>query len=402
LASIDIDFSSIKLLHKSENTVIFKVMHRELGEIIVKTSPCLYRMILKLMDHVKRGGDRIDRTFFTYCSEDEARRIIEEADILKKLGKHEYIAEYFAGTFAGVPAIVAKYYPENLRDIVEVYNKRFLHREAIKLLIKIGRALSYIHKQGFVHGDVKPSNILIDSSGEPKLSDFSAAVYIGRGEYAKAKGFTIGFSAPEQIEEGLVYYTSDVYALASLYIYMTTGKPPSEIQLSEIKLPRIIRNALTRDPRKRPSINMFLSLLEDLIVKKEFYLEGSGKVFKLEPSKRTYTIGRDRSCDITINNEYISRYHCELIYDEIENTWKIRDNNSLNGTVIKRNNNEIIVFIGRRSSQSGYYHELANKLGVGVIEEYLQNDDEILLAYSFKTRKAQVTFRYREKRSSKQ
>jgi len=44
----------------------------------------------------------------------------------------------------------------------------------------------------------------------------------------------------------------------------------------------------------------------------------------------------------------VSRHHYEVVYDGLENTWKIQDKGGPNGTVIERGRDRIIIFIGRR------------------------------------------------------
>jgi len=176
------------------------------------------------------------------------------------------------------------------------------------------------------------------------------------------------FAAPEQYKRGLVCYSSDVYALALLYIYMVTGRPASADHVQRIRLPRVIREALADDPERRLDIDSFLSGLRDLIAEKEFYLVHSGRRIRLDPNKRRYVLGRDSSCDVVVDDEYVSRYHCELLYDELENAWKIHDSGSFNGTLIEREGRRIVVFIGRRAETSNYYRSLAREIGAGLTE----------------------------------
>ncbi len=392
----DVDLSSIRFLRRNNAVVVFRVRHRGLGELVVKTSPCVYKKLEEVMNNLRCGNVE---TITPCCRGDRAtERIIEEAEVLKALKGHRYMVEYYGDRFADLPAIVTKYYPRSLRDIVGVYGKRFSHKEAVRLLIKVGSALSHMHRHGYVHGDVKPSNILIGDDGEPKLADFSTALRVLEGRCVEAKGFTPGFSAPEQVGRGVVCYESDVYALASLYVYLVCGESPANAGACGVRLPRAVQRALAKDPTKRPSMDSFLTSLKDIVTEKEFFLEGLGKRFKLEPGRQRYVIGRSNACDIVINDEYVSHHHCELVYDEIENTWKVRDHGSLNGTIIERGNNKVIVFMGRRCDQSTHYKELARRLGTGVMEEYLQDGDKILIAYSFKTQKARARFKYVEVR----
>jgi len=72
---------------------------------------------------------------------------------------------------------------------------------ALRLLTPMAEALAYIHDRGIVHRDFKPANILLDSEGSPRLSDFGI-VYLGTRTGITSTGImigTMGYMAPEQL-----------------------------------------------------------------------------------------------------------------------------------------------------------------------------------------------------------
>jgi serine/threonine-protein kinase len=104
-------------------------------------------------------------------------------------------------------------------------------REAGIILSKISRAIQYAHSQGLLHRDLKPSNILIDSAGEPHVSDFGLAKEFREGSTLSRTGAVIGtpsYMAPEQAvgDRGTVGPASDVYGLGSILYHALTGRPP--------------------------------------------------------------------------------------------------------------------------------------------------------------------------------
>jgi len=74
-------------------------------------------------------------------------------------------------------AIEMEYVPETLANIIK---KEGLldYKKAVQIAIDVLNALAYSHKEGYIHQDVKPANILIDSDGRAKLSDFGLAKLI--------------------------------------------------------------------------------------------------------------------------------------------------------------------------------------------------------------------------------
>jgi serine/threonine-protein kinase len=103
-------------------------------------------------------------------------------------------------------------------------------REAAKLVAAVAHAVHALHLLGIVHRDLKASNVLIDGSGAPRVTDFGMALVRGVVEPSGVDGIvgTPGSVAPEQIaaELGPVDARSDVWALGALLFRLTTGRHP--------------------------------------------------------------------------------------------------------------------------------------------------------------------------------
>ncbi|MGH7631248.1 MAG: serine/threonine-protein kinase, partial [Gemmatimonadales bacterium] len=101
--------------------------------------------------------------------------------------------------------------------------------EALRITCEVALALDYAHRQGIVHRDVKPENILL-SDDHPLVADFGIAKAFTTGESLTAAGIPIGtptYMAPEQIEgEPNIDGRADVYSLASVLFEMLAGEPP--------------------------------------------------------------------------------------------------------------------------------------------------------------------------------
>lgn len=101
-------------------------------------------------------------------------------------------------------------------------------RELVQAVTEVATALDVLHERGLVHRDVKPSNVMLDSSGRALLADFGLA----RGAAdsvlttpGRVSG-TVDYLAPELIRGGPATAAGDIYALACVAHECATGAPP--------------------------------------------------------------------------------------------------------------------------------------------------------------------------------
>ena len=130
----------------------------------------------------------------------------------------------------------------------------FLHRvdghsltfgEAAAIADALGQALTFAHSNGVLHLDIKPANVLIDHSGNVKLTDFGMARLSSAGGFGGSRGGTIGYMPPEQldIETGTVDERADVFALACVIYEGLCGSAPFMAATPADSLGRIIGGA---------------------------------------------------------------------------------------------------------------------------------------------------------------
>lgn len=99
----------------------------------------------------------------------------------------------------------------------------------IELLAPIADALDYAHSKGSIHRDVKPSNILLDDQGRPRLSDFGLAMPRDESRMTDTGILigTAGYVAPEQERREKVDGRADVYSLSVVLFESLTGSLPN-------------------------------------------------------------------------------------------------------------------------------------------------------------------------------
>ncbi len=117
---------------------------------------------------------------------------------------------------------------ENLKELV-VRSGRLPVGQALELAIAIADGLSFAHDRGLVHRDVKPQNVLLNSEGEVKVTDFGIARSLHVEHGVTQTGTVLGtgeYLAPEQASGKPVSPATDVYSLGVVLWELLTGEVP--------------------------------------------------------------------------------------------------------------------------------------------------------------------------------
>lgn len=106
--------------------------------------------------------------------------------------------------------------------------------DRVRIVRAVADAIAYAHRQGVIHRDIKPQNVLIDPAGQPRIVDFGIARKLGLGgageEAAEGPMGTIGYMAPEQAAGHGTDPRVDVYSLGALLYLCVTGRPPRTLR----------------------------------------------------------------------------------------------------------------------------------------------------------------------------
>lgn len=146
-------------------------------------------------------------------------------------------------------------------------SRKTFTEEAVRFWIaELGCALRYIHRQGIVHRDVKPDNVLLDSEGHVHLADFNVASDITPHRPLTSKSGTLAYLAPE-VYMGKGYYTEvDWWSLGVLFYECIYNKRPFEANHHEALAQAIVKAdppfPVTSPPVSMPCLHAISSLLE--------------------------------------------------------------------------------------------------------------------------------------------
>ncbi len=224
----------------------------------------------------KETGERFKKLFFNEA---------QAAGVLS----HPSILNIFDADIDGENCYLVMEYIRNAKTLDQYCKPDSLLsvREVVGIIYKIAKALDYAHRQGIIHRDIKPNNILQTESFDIKIADFSIAMII-REDFLETQfhGFLGSplYMSPEQINEWQISTNTDIFSLGIVMYEMLTGHHPFKadnlsaiskkitgekpLSLSEFRndVPEGLEYALNRMLKKKPDkrYNMGLDLAADL------------------------------------------------------------------------------------------------------------------------------------------
>jgi serine/threonine protein kinase len=159
-----------------------------------------------------------------------ADRFHREALSIARLDDHPNILPVYDFYQEGDRAYIVMKYASggSLADLLEGAKKPFDPIQAVEIVIHVGRALGYAHRQGVIHRDVKPANIFMggEEGDWPLLGDFGLS--LSKGDVlVEEEGMTgsADYIAPEQ-SKGEAESRSDIYSLGIVLYHLLVGEVP--------------------------------------------------------------------------------------------------------------------------------------------------------------------------------
>jgi hypothetical protein len=222
-------------------------------------------------------------------SQDDAQleRFRREARAAARLSHPHVVTVIDAGEDDGRPFIVFEYVEgETLKSRIRRVG-RLPVAEAVAYAIEIGRALMAAHAERIVHRDVKPQNVLIDSEGRAKVTDFGIARSLeldGLTAAGRVLG-TTDYVAPEQAIGDGATQQADIYSLGICLWEMLTGDVPFKGENQVAVAMQHVRDPLPDVQRLRPEVSSVLASVIDRATRKELanrYADVADMVHDLE------------------------------------------------------------------------------------------------------------------------
>src|SRR2546427_1780046 len=180
------------------------------------------------------------------ASEEAVQRFRTEANAVAQLQHPHIVAVHEFGQLDGQHFFSMDYVEgQNLAEVVG--HTPLAAKLAANYLKTIAEAIHYAHQRNILHRDLKPSNVLMDNSGQPRITDFGLAKQLNADANLTLSGQVLGspqFMPPEQAmgKRDQVGPHSDVYSLGAILYYLLTARPPFAAETIPATLEQVVKN----------------------------------------------------------------------------------------------------------------------------------------------------------------
>lgn len=140
--------------------------------------------------------------------------------------------------------------------------------QVVQIGFKCAMALNYCWRQGLIHRDVKPANVLARMEGqrieEIKLSDFGSVLNLGAERTQVFRVGSLAYMSPEQLDGSDLDLRADMYSLSAVLFHLIAGRPPFDAQ----QQPALMHQIYNATPPALPSLREGVSPALDALVQR--------------------------------------------------------------------------------------------------------------------------------------
>jgi serine/threonine protein kinase len=164
------------------------------------------------------------------CTQDEwEARLRHGAELWAVLAHPHIVPVQRAGWWDGAPYVAVEYVARG-SVAAKFAGQPQAVRVALHLVAQLAETVTYLHRQGVVHGNLKPSNVLLSADGIPRLVDFrlTGGLFLGPPPGDESEPVGLGYLVPEHVQNPTAEprpYT-DIYGLGLILYELLTGRPP--------------------------------------------------------------------------------------------------------------------------------------------------------------------------------
>src|ERR1022692_3755926 len=158
----------------------------------------------------------------------DAEAYLTEARTVANLDHPNIVPVFDVGSTEDCPCFIVSKFIAGSTLAQRIKDARPTYDETAELVATIAEALHYAHRKGLVHRDIKPGNILIDTTGEPFVVDFGLALKEENVGHGPKYAGTPAYMSPEQArgEGHRVDGRSDIFSLGVVFYELLTSRRP--------------------------------------------------------------------------------------------------------------------------------------------------------------------------------
>ena len=227
------------------------------------------------------------------------------------------------------------------------------YEQTVEIIFKCAKSLDYAHREGVIHRDIKPTNILITPDMDVKIGDFSIAHLMTADAASTMPMGFVGsprYMSPEQVQEDVITYQTDLFSLGIVMYELITAKhpfatdsfsrlihkiinerqPPMKTFRADVPqiLEKIVYHALEKDTSRRYKMGLNLAAdlslafdflekpQEDIAEKEKFALVGQLEFFQGFTEPEMWEIIRsciwqeyDKGCEIIVEGDIDAAFY---------------------------------------------------------------------------------------------
>jgi serine/threonine-protein kinase len=227
------------------------------------------------------------------------RHFLDEARTVARISHTNLISGIDVGEEDGLPYVVMEYAAGVTVAFLLRRGGSLDEERALHVGLQVARALDHAHKNGLVHGDVKPDNVIVTRDGVAKLTDLGVArltAKSGTGEDT-AHVASPDYWSPEQGRgKADVGPAADLYGLGATLFHMLTGEVPFPAESREATLARLLTEP---PPSPRARVPDLLKSTEAVVLRclqkgpDDRYADAAGLVMALEGALREAVAARN-------------------------------------------------------------------------------------------------------------
>jgi len=189
--------------------------------------------------------------------------LLREPRLLAALNHPNIVTIMTAEKQDNVFFIVMEFVPGETLETIIAHDGALDLARALDYTCQICNAVDHAHKQGVIHRDLRPSNVLVADRGLLKVADFGTSRFLEIAAHGTTVIGSPPYMAPEQFQ-GKAVFASDIYSLGVTMYQMLTGVLPYDTP-SPADLDRLMRGELLSAPRlKNPKIP---KAINDIVLK---------------------------------------------------------------------------------------------------------------------------------------